>query len=97
MGATSRSVIMCECRLRCASQDSHQVSRPGAGEHWVTVRSSRSDLTCTYQRCCFPQITHMSESIAFCIRIELIQSVTYHRFLRFYPDGTVISFLTTDQ
>lgn len=23
--------------------------------------------------------------------------VTYHRYLRFYPDGSVISFLTTDQ
>lgn len=23
--------------------------------------------------------------------------VTYHRFLRFYPDGTVIALLTTDQ
>lgn len=29
-------------------------------------------------------------------RLELT-AVTYHRFLRFYPDGTVLSFLTTDQ
>lgn len=27
---------------------------------------------------------------------ELTYPVTYHRFLRFYPDGQVISFLTTD-
>ena len=29
--------------------------------------------------------------------VSALNAVTYHRFLRFYPDGTVISFLTTDQ
>lgn len=29
--------------------------------------------------------------------VSVTHMITYHRFLRFYPDGTVISFLTTDQ
>ena len=29
--------------------------------------------------------------------VAVTHMITYHRFLRFYPDGTVISFLTTDQ
>lgn len=29
--------------------------------------------------------------------VAVTHMITYHRFLRFYPDGTAISFLTTDQ
>ncbi|CAD6572904.1 MAG: hypothetical protein TREMPRED_000685, partial [Tremellales sp. Tagirdzhanova-0007] len=29
--------------------------------------------------------------------VAITHMITYHRFLRFYPDGFVISFLTTDQ
>jgi len=29
--------------------------------------------------------------------VAVTHMITYHRFLRFYPDGSVISFLTTDQ
>ncbi|ORX35641.1 hypothetical protein BD324DRAFT_630936 [Kockovaella imperatae] len=69
-----------------------ELSERHAGE-WRTVMLEEERIRMDG---CYIAVCHYVRPGAGDEWVAVTHTITYHRFLRFYPDGTVISFLTTD-